>query len=46
MKWYFIYLYRYFKDERSSKEAENIDWLLRVNNQKLLLKLWRRIHAR
>ena len=39
MKWYFIYLYRYFKDDRSEKEAENVDWLLRVSDNKRLLKL-------
>lgn len=46
MKWYFIYLYRYFKDDRSQKEAENVDWLLRVSDNKRLLKIWRWIHGR
>jgi len=45
IKWFFIYLYRYFKDGRSDKQKENVDWLLRVNGNKTLLRIWRYLNG-
>ena len=46
MKWYLIYLYRYFKSGRSSKEIGNVDWLLKMSDNKRLLRIWRWLHGR
>tara|TARA_R100001594_G_scaffold135882_1_gene177913 strand:+ start:283 stop:432 length:150 start_codon:yes stop_codon:yes gene_type:complete len=46
VKWYFIYLMRYFKGGRSKEQIENVDWFLRVCGHKRLLRLWRKIHAK
>jgi len=42
-KWIFIYLYRYFKD-KNKKTKEDVAWILKVLEYKLLLRLWNYIH--
>ena len=46
IKWFFIYLWRYIKSGADPKEVENLDWFIRLNKNKTLLRIWRWIHGR
>ena len=44
-KWYFIYIGRYFRSFGAPEEVKQFDWFLRLNNHKILRKIWRYLHG-
>ena len=44
-KWYFIYLWRYFKSFGSDKHIIQVDWFLKLNGHKTLRRIWRKLHG-